>query len=393
MCYAIPGKITGIKENIVSVEYFGEQKKARNEFFDLKIGDYAYAQGGFIIQKVSEREALPALESWKELFFKLQEIDSQLIQKDPKTLYQRANNLRQKYHGNSCCTHAIIEFSNYCQMDCFYCGIRQSNSKLTRYRMGLDEILETASLAVHKLRFKALVLQSGEDPWYDQEKLVYLIKKIRQDSPSLIILSLGERDFSLYERLYKEGARGVLLRFETANPQFYAKLRPGRDLKDRLELIRRLHNIGYLVMTGFLIGLPSEKEEDVKKNIELTNTLGADMFSFGPFISHPDTPMANTPTVSTETVLNTIANARILNPKAQILVNTSFETLDRVNALRLGLMAGANSLMINVTPRKYQQFYDIYPDRAGVKEDVEKRIETIIQLLRSIGRAPTDLGI
>ncbi|MBU2221478.1 MAG: HypC/HybG/HupF family hydrogenase formation chaperone, partial [Candidatus Omnitrophica bacterium] len=89
MCYAIPGRITGIKDNIVSVEYFGEQKKARNEFFDLKIGDYAYAQGGFIIQKISEREALPVLESWKELFFKLQEIDSQLIQKDPKTLYQR----------------------------------------------------------------------------------------------------------------------------------------------------------------------------------------------------------------------------------------------------------------------------------------------------------------
>lgn len=393
MCYAIPGKITGINENIVSVEYFGEQKKARNEFFNLKIGDYAYAQGGFIIQKISEREALPVLESWKELFFKLQEIDSQLIQKDPQTLYQRANNLRQKYHGNSCCTHGIIEFSNYCGMDCLYCGIRQSNPKLTRYRMGLDEILEAAGFAVRKLKFKALVLQSGEDPWYDEEKLVYLIKKIREDSPSLIILSLGERDFSLYERLYKEGARGTLLRFETANPDLYAHLRPGRDLKDRLGLIKKLHNIGYLVMTGFLIGLPGGKEEDLKKNIELTNTLGADMFSFGPFIPHPDTPLANTPLVSTETVLNTIANARILNPKAQILVNTSFETLDRVNALRLGLMAGANSLMINVTPKKYRRLYDIYPKAAGVEGDVETRIENVIKLLRSIGRAPTDLGL
>ncbi|MBU0502769.1 MAG: radical SAM protein [Candidatus Omnitrophota bacterium] len=393
MCYAIPGRITGIKDNIVSVEYFGEQKKARNEFFDLKIGDYAYAQGGFIIQKISEREALPVLESWKELFFKLQEIDSQLIQKDPKTLYQRANNLRQKYHGNSCCTHGIIEFSNYCGMDCFYCGIRKSNSKLARYRMSLDEILEAARFAVHKLRFKALVLQSGEDPWYDEEKLVYLVKKIRQDSPSLIILSLGERDFGLYERLYKEGARSVLLRFETANLDLYAQLRPGRELKNRVELIGKLHKLGYLVMTGFLIGLPGEKEEDIKKNIELTNALAADMFSFGPFIPHPDTPLANTPLVHTETVLNTIANARVLNPKAQILVNTSFETLDRANALRSGLMAGANSLMINVTPRKYQRFYDIYPERAGVEEDVEMRIENIVKLLRSIGRAPTDLGL
>jgi biotin synthase len=209
----------------------------------------------------------------------------------------------------------------------------------------------------------------------------------------LIILSLGERNLSLYERLYKEGARSVLLRFETANPDLYAKLRPGRELKDRLELIKKLRETGYLVMTGFLIGLPGEREEDIKKNIELTNTLGADMFSFGPFIPHPDTPLANTPLVSTEAVLNTIANARILNPKAQVLVNTSFETLDRENALKLGLMAGANSLMINVTPRRYQRLYDIYPERAGVEEDVETRIENIIKLLRSIGRAPTDLGL
>jgi biotin synthase len=259
--------------------------------------------------------------------------------------------------------------------------------------MSLEEILAAARFAVHKLKFKALVLQSGEDPWYDEERLAYLVKRIREESPSLIILSLGERDFSLYERLYKEGARGALLRFETADPQSYAKLRPGRELKDRLELIKKLHKLGYLVMTGFLIGLPGEKEEDIKKNIELTNFLAADMFSFGPFIPHPDTLLANTPLVSTETVLNIIANARILNPKAQILVNTSFETLDRENALRLGLMAGANSLMINVTPRKYQRLYDIYPERAGIEDNVEKRIENIIQLLRSIGRAPTDLGL
>ncbi len=392
MCYAIPGKVTSINNAVVTLEYFGEQRKAKNEFYDLKAGDYVYAQGGFIIQKIAAAHAEDILKTWEELFFKLKEVDSELTS-DPKGLYQKANALRHKHHGNSCCVHGIIEFSNYCSSDCLYCGIRKNNPGVSRYRMGIDEIARAAYQAVHRLKFKALVLQSGEDSWFTEKRLVAIVRKIKEQSPCLIILSIGERDFGIYERLYREGCRGVLLRFETSNPLLYERLKPGRILRERVALIKKLLKAGYIVMSGFLIGLPGQSEQDVLRDIELTDSLGADIFSFGPFIPHPDTPLSHVLPASTETVLNTIARARIRNPKANILVNTSFETLDRENAVRLGLMAGANSLMINVTPRKYRRRYDIYPHRAGIDSNIHSRIDSVVKLLHSIGRAPTDLGI
>lgn len=392
MCYAIPGKIIEINGNIVTVEYFGEKKKARNEFFEIKLGEYIYAQGGFIISKISAEEAVPILETWQELFQKLKETDLRLT-REPKTLYQIANSTRQKHLGNSCCIHGIIEFSNYCKNNCLYCGIRKDNNKLVRYRMDIDEIVSACDYAVNKLGFKALVLQSGEDPWYTEEKLIELIKKIRERCETLIILSIGERDLKIYKKLYNEGARGVLLRFETSKPDLYEKLKPGSKLEERINLIKDLNKIGYLIMTGFLIGLPGQTEEDILEDIRLTSELQTEMFSFGPFIPHKNTPLANEQKPSIETCLNVIARARILCPESKIVVTTAMETLDKENGARLGLLSGANSLMINGTPQKYQKLYEIYPDKAWVGKDVKERIKYILDLLYSLGRAPTDLGI
>jgi len=392
MCYAIPGKITDIQGNLVLVDYFGEKRRARNDFYDLSIGDYIYAQGGFVIQKVSEEKAIGILSDWKELFFQLQKVDSRSPQSS-KNLYQTANLIRQKYHGNSCCIHGIIEFSNYCRNDCLYCGLRRSNSSLDRYRMDVEEIVESTEFAINKLGFKALVLQSGEDLWYNEEKLVSIIRKIREKSPCLLILSIGEREVELYERLYEEGARGILLRFETSNPSVYKNMRPGHLLEERIELIQKLKDIGFLTMTGFLIGLPKQTQKDILDDIQLTHRLGVEMFSFGPFIPHPQTPLADSLPPSVDSVLGTIAQARIKYPKSKILVTTSLETLDKENGLKFGLLSGANSLMINVTPVKYRLLYEIYPDRAGTGEDVTERIDYIVKLLHSLGRAPTDLGL
>lgn len=389
MCYAIPGKIIEINENIVTVDYFGEKRKARNEFYQLKLGNYVYAQGGFVVQQILEDEAISILETWKELFFKLQEIDLRLTH-EPKNLYQIANSVRQKHLGNSCCIHGILEFSNYCRNDCLYCGIRRSNSNLQRYRMSIDEIIERCDYVVNELGFKALVLQSGEDLWYDETKLIELVNSIRKKCGVLLILSIGERPVQTYERLYKEGVRGVLLRFETSNELIYEKLKPGQKFKLRINLLNKLKEIGYLIFTGFLIGLSDEKEE--LQNIEFTNSLGAEMFSIGPFIPHPNTPLANTSLPSLDSVLTIIARARLLNPEAKILVTTALETLDKQNGAKLGLLAGANSLMINLTPKKYCQLYEIYPARAGINSEINERINEILSLLHSIGRAPTDLG-
>jgi biotin synthase len=286
MCYAIPGKVVEINNNICKIEYFGIVKKVRNDFFDLKIGDYVYAQGGFVIQKIPEEEARETLKVWEEFFDKLREVDLKLTY-ESKELYKIANKIRQEYHDNSCCVHGIIEFSNYCRNNCLYCGLRRDNKKIRRYRMDEEEIINLATYAVKKLNFKALVLQSGEDLFYDKERLAYIVKRIMEESPCLLILSIGEREIAIYEQLYELGARGVLLRFETSNKKIYEKMRPGHKLEERINLIKEVKKIGYLIMTGFLIGLPGEEEKDILENLRLTYELGAEMFSFGPFYSSP----------------------------------------------------------------------------------------------------------
>lgn len=389
MCYAIPGRIIEIDNSIVTVDYFGQTKKARNDFYEnLRIGDYIYAQGGFVVKRIPQGEAVDILDTWRELFIKLEEVDLRLA-RQPKDLYQIANSTRQQHLGNSCCIHGIIEFSNYCRNDCLYCGIRKNNTKLSRYRMGVDEIVEACIYAIKELNFKALVLQSGEDIWYDEEKLVEIVSKIMKENPVLLILSIGERELGIYKRLYQAGARGVLLRFETSNPVLFGKYKPGKKLQDRLDLIRRLHDIGYLIFTGFLIGLPGQTEEDILNDIELTGSLRPEMFSFGPFIP----PQGDIPKPSLELVLSTIARARIRYPDSRILVTTALETLDNGDGARLGLLSGGNSMMINVTPEEYQRLYEIYPNRAGTGIDIKERIDKVVELLHSIGRAPTDLGI
>ncbi|MBU1617183.1 MAG: HypC/HybG/HupF family hydrogenase formation chaperone [Candidatus Margulisbacteria bacterium] len=423
MCYAIPGKVTEINGKTVTVDYFGEKKTAINELSKIKIGDYVFAQGGFVISPVAEKEALETLEAWQELFFALKETDMRMSRltrgaigvdkkfsaildkaaegrelkreelltllktEDPaeqELLYKTANFLRQKYLSNSCCVHGIIEFSSYCQNDCAYCGIRRSNTMLKRYRMSDDDILRAAGEAIEKYGFKALVLQAGEDPEYTIERLVALIKEIKRRHAVLIFISVGEVGKEGLAALYEAGARGLLMRFETSNPQLYENLHPGDKLQDRIDALKHAYEIGYLILTGGLIGLPAQTDEDLLNDILLTKELHAEMFSFGPVL--PEGP-------KTSLVLKTLAVARIVDPvNAKILVTTGFETLDQ-EARRFGLLAGCNSVMLNVTPMKYRKLYSIYPDRAHVEEEIGAQIKETLDLLQSLGRAPTDLGI
>lgn len=435
MCYAIPGRVIELDGRCAIIDYFGERKKAYTDLAKPAPGDYVYAQGGFVIQTVPEPEAATILADWQELFFRLKQTDRQLVS-NPRTLYERANQVRQQAQGNACCVHGILEFSNYCRNNCLYCGIRQDNRSLTRFRMTPDEILEAAEYAVKQLGFRALVLQSGEDPWYDEAKLSWIVSEIRSRLGALIFVSLGERPFSSYRRLFASGARGALIRFETADTQLYRKIKPESNLADRLKLIKALRELGYLIITGFLVGLPESNTKDILKNIKLTAQLsgelispeadlGADlslrssprltkgevptlracpssarevgtkegMFSFGPFLPHPQTPLARSKAPPLSTILRTIAQTRLMYPQAKILVTTALETLAPEQGARQALMAGANSLMINITPLKYRRLYEIYPHRAGVEDDTPKRINQVIQLLRSLGRAPTDLGV
>ncbi len=422
MCYTIPGKVVEISGHTAIIDYFGEKRKALNELVDLKVGDYIYAQGGFVINTLPEAEALQVLDDWRDIFFALQRTDVRLSRlklddtgvdrsfvrildkaaeaktlereellalirtknkKELNLLFKVANFLRQKYLKNACCVHGIIEFSNYCVNDCEYCGIRKS-AKIPRYRMPDMEILQAVDEAVNKYGFKALVLQSGEDPEFSTDRLAEVIKEIKKRYAVLIFISVGEIGKHGLQKLYDAGARGLLLRFETSNPWLYSKLHCGDELEDRLNDIRDAYGIGYLILTGGLIGLPGQTEEDLLNDILLTKALHAEMYSFGPVL--PNGP-------ETELVLKVLAVSRIVDPmNAKIVVTTGFETLEK-NARSLGLMAGANSMMLNVTPMKYRKLYSIYPNRAHEDEEIDAQIKEAVDLLYSLGRAPTDIGI
>ncbi|MBF0388071.1 MAG: [FeFe] hydrogenase H-cluster radical SAM maturase HydE [Candidatus Omnitrophica bacterium] len=433
MCYAIPGRVkefVGAKHAVV--DYFGEERKAINELVNLKVGDYVYAQGGFVISRVSAAEAEATLATWKDLFFELQELDARSSQltpwgkkrfdrvralmeaaaegrvlsadesayllriKDPaerEFFLSAANNLRQRHHSNSCCVHGIVEISNYCSEGCQYCGISCLNTPLTRYRMSEDEIFAAVRMAVEDYGFKALVLQSGEDPGRTIDELVNIVAEVKRRFGVLIFISFGEVGALGLSRLYEAGARGLLMRFETSSPEMYARLHPGCRLEDRLAELRRANDLGYLIVTGSLVGLPGQTTEDIVRDLELARDLNVEMLSLGPVLPHPRTPFAAVPRPSVEAVVQVLAAARFILPaQVKILVTTGLETLDP-RARREALMAGANSVMLNVTPVEHRALYDIYPGRAHQDDPLAEQITVTKALLESLGRAPTDLSV
>ncbi len=431
MCYAIPGNIKSIVGNLITVDYFGEVRKARNDYYELRVGDYVYAQGGFVVQKIDENDALEILDTWKELFFELKETDVRLsklyndkpnldksflkiidratygksishdevlkllLSEDPDevdVLHKSANFVRQKFLDNSCCVHGIIEFSNKCVCQCAYCGISSENATVKRFSLTTGEILDVVEDAVNNFGFKGIVLQSGEDPSYESDDIIDLIRKIREDFPVFIFLSVGEREESFYRKAFDAGSKAVLFRFETSDSKLYSKLHPHSSLEKRLRYLELFKDIGYIIASGSLIGLPGQSAESVIDDFMFAKELGCDMYSFGPFIPHPSTPLSGHNAPDIEYVLKALSALRLIDPYGKILVTTALESIN-TQARRQALMGGANSIMLNLTPKDYAGFYDIYPNRPTVDVSVENQIADAMQLLKSIGRAPTDLGI
>jgi biotin synthase len=427
MCYAIPAKLIEIDGQRGVVDYFGERKNILLDMDDLKVGDYVYAQGGILVRKIPEKEAKEILEHWQDVFFELKKTDEALSKidqdgltsnalevlqkvnlrksltpdemqflfelKDPqelKVLYEIANNVRQREHGNSSCIHGIIEFSNYCGGGCHYCGINK-NCEIKRYRMSVDKVISAAKEAVDKHGFKALVLQSGEDYWYDDLKLESMVREVRKLGV-LVFVSIGSRSKETYQKLYNAGARAALIRFETSNKDIFAKLRPSTNLDDRIQLIKDLKDMGYILATGFIVGLPGETHQDLIQNILLTKYLAPDMYSFGPLIPTNSTPLAEVSNVDKDLVLKIVAISRFVDSGSNVLVTTALETLDS-NAKKEALLAGANSLMINVTPSKYKDLYKIYDGKVDLEKSIDEEIKETVDLLYELGRAPTDLGL
>ncbi|MEE1195500.1 MAG: [FeFe] hydrogenase H-cluster radical SAM maturase HydE [Lachnospiraceae bacterium] len=299
-------------------------------------------------------------------------------------LFQTARKVAREVFGNRIYKRGLIEISSYCKNDCYYCGIRRSNQKAERYRLTKEQILSCCETG-YALGFRTFVLQGGEDPYYNDDRMVGIVSEIREKyQDCAITLSLGERSYESYKRLYDAGANRYLLRHESADPEHYRKLHPAEmSLENRKECLWNLKDIGYQVGTGFMVGAPGQTEETLQEDIAFIRKLQPHMIGIGPYVSHKDTPFAGEKNGTLEQTLELLAIFRIMFPHALIPATTSLGTI-HPKGREMGILAGANVVMPNLSPVDVRKKYLLYDNKictgeeaAECRQCLEKRMESI----------------
>jgi biotin synthase len=386
MCITLPGQVVAVGLGWAEIEARGNKRKVRLLDSDFKIGDWVLSTDEYLVRKISEVEAeeIASLFSYYKseptTDHKLSAIlDASLSRdlsreeiefllglekpEDLESLYAQANVARLATALNHICVHGIIEFSNYCKNDCHYCGLRSSNTVVNRCRLSPEELIETAVEAINLKGYKILVLQSGEDDYYDLSTWEKIISEIKQQARAFIYLSIGARSVGDYRKLKQAGANGILMRFETSNKDLYHQLRPGHELDQRIELIKELKALGFILATGFMIGLPDQSNRDLANDLLLLKELNPFMPSIGPLVPSSQTPLAESLMPNKEQILKVIAITRLIIPQARLPITTAMETLYGENFRQEAFLAGANSLMLNLTPEKLRDNYYIYENK------------------------------
>lgn len=311
---------------------------------------------------------------------------------DIEALYAEARNVRRQTSGDIVYLRGLFEVSNQCRKDCFYCGIRASNTDVERYQLRYGDILSSCKWAMQK-GFGSIVLQAGErqDKAYKGwiERLVAGIREISGDVLK-ITLSLGEQDSETYKRWYDAGAERYLLRIETSSRELYKSMHPAdHDFDVRLNCLRELKEIGYQVGTGVMIGLPGQELEDLARDLLFFRDMDADMIGMGPYLYHSKTPMGakfGVPDSSRqlELGLKMLACARILLRDVNLAATTALEAI-RVNGRELGISAGANVVMPNLTETLYRGNYCLYQDKPGTDKDAVQSLEFLKEEIKRSG--------
>ena len=287
---------------------------------------------------------------------------------DTEQLSQKAEEVCREQYGNKVFLRGLIEFSNYCDCECLYCGIRKSNSKVYRYHLDEAKILETVKKGYNS-GLKTFVLQSGEDHYYTNYQLAGIVEKIKKitDEKAAVTLSCGIKSKKDYAELKSAGADRYLIRFETSDPKLHQYLRDGISFKRRLKTLEDLKECGFEVGSGYMVGLPGETEETRINNAILCSELELDMLGVGPFIPNPDTPLKDSFQHGIELTIRATALARLLLPKANIPATTAAGSIDSLGREKV-LKAGANVLMPNITPVDSKQHYLLYPGKICLDE-------------------------
>ena len=318
------------------------------------------------------------------------------LYKDPETvgvIRQEAVRIQKKYFGNKIYTRGLVEFTNYCRNDCYYCGIRRSNTNAERYRLTKEEILQCCENG-HELGFRTFVLQGGEDPWFNDERMIDIIKSIKQNYPDCAItLSIGEKSKESYRKFREAGADRYLLRHETADEAHYRYLHPENlSLSNRKQCLYDLKELGYQIGAGFMVGAPGQTMENLAEDLVFLKKLNPHMAGIGPFIPHHDTKFAKEEPGSVELTRFLLSVIRIMLPKVLLPATTALVTLDH-RGREKGFQAGANVVMPNLSPVKNRKQYELYDNKICTGEEAAECRGCLSRRAESVGyEIVTDRG-
>ncbi|MCI6432494.1 MAG: [FeFe] hydrogenase H-cluster radical SAM maturase HydE [Oliverpabstia sp.] len=320
-----------------------------------------------------------SLEEYRELLGRWQEADVREV------LKSEAVKLRKKYYGDKVFTRGLIEFTNYCKNNCYYCGIRKGNHNAQRYRLTKEEILECCKQG-YELGFRTFVLQGGEDPYYTDEKMADIIRSIRESyTDCAITLSIGEKSYESYRLFREAGADRYLLRHETANEEHYGKLHPPQmSLANRMKCLYELKELGYQVGAGFMVGSPGQTLDCIARDLVFLQELKPQMVGIGPFIPHHDTEFANEPAGSVDLTLFLLSVIRIMLPKVLLPATTALGTMDP-RGREKGLSVGANVVMPNLSPVMNRKKYDLYDNKICTGEEAAECRGCLGRRVESVG--------
>lgn len=304
---------------------------------------------------------------------------------DAEYLFSLAVKRRMEYYGKDVYVRGLIEFTNYCKNDCYYCGIRRSNRSVERYRLTKDDIMSCCEQG-HELGFRTFVLQGGEDPYYTDDKICDLVSSIKNKYPDCAVtLSIGEKEHESYKAYFDAGADRYLLRHETADSGHYSRLHPSEMSFDhRIKCLYDLKEIGYQVGCGFMVGSPYQTAENLADDLLFIKELQPQMVGIGPFISQHDTPFAQMNSGTMEQTLFMLGLIRLTLPPVLLPSTTALGTIHPLGREK-GILAGANVVMPNLSPVSVRKKYLLYDNKICTGDEAAECKNCLQMRMRSIG--------
>lgn len=359
---------TGVIEEDAEIESISEmeiKKKTKSQDICRKLIDYLYDNNNLCNQ---------------DLIWLIDNIDHD----SREYLFSMSGKLRDRYYGKDVYLRGLIEFTNYCKRECRYCGINAFNKKANRYRLSVDEIMESCDIG-RELGYSTFVLQGGEDPYFNDDRMVEIVNMIKNRYPgSAVTLSIGERSFESYKKLKDAGVDRFLLRHETTNESLYKWMHPLSEFRTRRDCLNNLKKLGFQTGAGFMVGLPWYTTVDYVRDLRFIKNLQPEMVGIGPFITHEDTYMKDYKSGDIETTLLMLSLVRMLLPKVLLPATTALATIDEDGRKR-GLDVGCNVIMPNLSPKNHRKDYALYKNKKSSGSESAQALEMIKNEIEGYG--------